>query len=198
MKKLKATLSLTLLIAAAAVGLPPAWLHAKAGLAQQLLQQSWQHTAQGDVVKPWPWADTHAIARLWLHKDAEPLIVLEGDSGRTLAFGPGWTPASAAPNSDGTSIISAHRDTHFAPLKDLQPGDVIQLQSSDQTHTRYHIQSTAVVDSNKHQIGRSQSTQLVLVTCWPFDSDDVGGSLRYVVTATPATHDEHALASRSP
>lgn len=198
MSRIKTTLSLLALTAAVAIGFQPAWLHAKAGLAQQLLQRSWQHATDGETVKPWPWADTRAIARLWLQPDAEPLIVLEGDSGRTLAFGPGWTPASAAPNGAGTSIISAHRDTHFAPLKHLKQGDVLRLQSSDQTHTSYRIQSTAVVDASTHQIGHDNAHQLVLVTCWPFDSNDVGGSLRYVVTATPIHHAKHTLAALTP
>jgi len=50
------------------------------------------------------------------------LIVLNGAYGRTLAFGPGFVGSSAAPGSHGTTILTGHRDTHFAFLEHIQPG----------------------------------------------------------------------------
>ena len=65
------------------------WLPAKAELAQHLLNRAWQRTTDGDTLaKPWPWADTHPVARLTLPDSDEPLTVLAGASGRNLAFGP--------------------------------------------------------------------------------------------------------------
>ncbi|HWN39143.1 MAG TPA: hypothetical protein VNP02_11640, partial [Gammaproteobacteria bacterium] len=57
------------------------WLPAKAELAQHLLNRAWQRTADGDAMaRPWPWADTHPVARLTLPDNDEPLTVLAGAS----------------------------------------------------------------------------------------------------------------------
>ena len=72
------------------------WLPAKAELAQQLLNRAWQRTTLGDTMaKPWPWADTHPVARLMLPNSDEPLTVLAGASGRNLAFAPALLDGSA-------------------------------------------------------------------------------------------------------
>ena len=71
-----------------------AWIHAKAWLAQLLLQRAWERTLRGEAAaKPWPWADTWPVARLRVPAHGVDLIVLSGVSGRTLAFGPGHAPA---------------------------------------------------------------------------------------------------------
>src|SRR6476469_8896864 len=40
------------------------WIYAKAKLAQLLLEISWRSALAGEQLRPWPWADTRAIARL--------------------------------------------------------------------------------------------------------------------------------------
>lgn len=160
-----------------------AWLPAKAALAQQLLQSSWQSAqADGRPHRPWPWADTHAVARLTLPRLGVSQVVLAGDSGRPLAFGPGWAESSAAPGSPGTTIISGHRDTHFAWLRDLRRGDALTLETP-QGPRGFQVASMQVVDSRRHRIAIGEdSAPLVLVTCWPFDATAPRGPLRYVVT----------------
>ena len=55
---------IALAVALLAAGL---WLPAKAELAQHLLNRAWTRTTDGDAAaKPWPWADTHPVARLTL------------------------------------------------------------------------------------------------------------------------------------
>ena len=94
------------------------YIHAKAWLAQILLEQAWNKIQQGETqVKPWPWADTWPVARLQVPSLNIDLFILAGDSARNLAFGPGHNFASAQPGEVGNSIISAHRDTHFSFFK---------------------------------------------------------------------------------
>ena len=65
-----------------------AWIPAKARLAQVLLDHAWHETQETRApVKPWPWADTGPVAKLWLAPDAAPLYVLAGISGEAMAFG---------------------------------------------------------------------------------------------------------------
>ncbi|WP_460454929.1 class GN sortase [Arenimonas aestuarii] len=178
-------LARTLLLAAGLLAAQAAWLPAKAALAQVLLATSWQQSlADGKAHRPWPWADTHAVARLSSPRLGVSQVVLAGDSGRSLAFGPGWAESSAAPGAAGTVVISGHRDTHFRWLKDLRDGDVVQLESRDGPR-RYQVAGTRVADARSERIAASGRDQLLLVTCWPFEATAPRGPLRYLVTLRP-------------
>jgi hypothetical protein len=59
-----------------------AWLYTKAALGQWLLQRAWSEArASGAAVKPWPWADTHPVARLIVPPPMPDELVLAGASG---------------------------------------------------------------------------------------------------------------------
>ena len=159
------------------------WIHAKAILAQQLLEQAWTRTQEsGKPQAPWPWADTWPVARLRVPAHDIDLIVLAGDSGRSLAFGPGHTTGSALPGQTGSALISGHRDTHFRFLRDLAIGDVLLVDTRGGPH-RYRIDARQVIDQGHIRLD-DRGEQLVLVTCYPFDALVPGGPLRYVVTAS--------------
>ena len=162
------------------------WVHAKAALAQILLQRAWQQSqTSGQRIKPWPWADMAPIARLRVPKLSADLIVLDSDSGQALAFGPGWTPSSAQPGERGISVISAHRDTQFQVLQQLHKGDVITL-SGLHAQRSYRVVVMRIVDSRQARLPNAASGDaLLLVTCYPFDAVLPGGPLRYVVEADP-------------
>jgi sortase A len=165
-----------------------AWIHAKARLAQYLLQQAWERTLRGEpAAKPWPWADTWPVARLRVPAHRVDLIVLAGVSGRTLAFGPGHAPEGALPGAPGTAIVTAHRDTHFRFLERLRPGDEIRVEAPGRPITRFQVQEISVVDSRSAVIrAEPHATALILMTCYPFDALVPGSALRYVVTARAA------------
>ena len=161
------------------------WLPAKAELAQHLLNRAWDRAAAGDPeAKPWPWADTHPVARLALPGGGEPLTVLAGASGRTLAFAPALMDGSAEPGAAGASVIAGHRDTHFRRLATLAIGDEVVVERPDGTSLTYEVTALDVVDSRRAQLRLDADESIVvLVTCWPFDAVAVGGDWRYVVTA---------------
>ncbi len=159
------------------------YLHAKAVLAQQLIKQAWQQTLENlQQNKPWPWADTWPVGRLQVPAHDIDLYVLAGDSGRTLAFGPGHRFSSALPGENGIALISAHRDTHFRFLKKLKDDDEILFQGLSGQWQRYRVSSSAVVHESDGIVDSSENT-LALVTCYPFDAILPGGSLRFVVFA---------------
>lgn len=164
------------------------WIYAKAGLAQYLLERAWSRTQDGETaVKPWPWADTYPIARLKAPSLNIDLIALNGAYGRTLAFGPGYSESSALPGSSGTTIFSGHRDTHFRFLRRLKRQDELVIETAQRTSLRYLVQSAQIVDARTSSIPvTSKTDQLILVTCYPFDTIVPGGPLRYVVTAARA------------
>lgn len=172
------------LMLAAGLGLDGIWIHAKAALAQLLLGRAWARSDQGrEVRRPWPWADMAPIARLRVPRLHQDLIVLNDDSGQALAFGPGWTPASAVPGTHGLSVISAHRDTQFRFLQMLWPGDRLHL-DGPRGGSDYQVTGSRIIDSRKVRIPAAGSADgLWLVTCYPFDAIVPGGPLRYVVQA---------------
>lgn len=168
------------------------WIPAKAALAQRLIARAWARgPIEGTFAKPWPWADTGPIARLRLAPDAKPLYVLAGSSGEAMAFGPAHVSSTARPGEPDNVVIAGHRDTHFAALRQLAPGDRLRLESRPPTSTDavvhavdYVVEATRVVHESRTEIlERTGHRELTLVTCYPFDAIVPGGPLRYVVHA---------------
>ncbi len=182
-----AAIALLALAGAASFG-HGAYLYAKAQLAQVLLHRAWDHTrATGAAAKPWPWADTHPVARLAAPGQDADVLVLAGASGRTLAFGPGHLDGSALPGEPGNAVITAHRDTHFRFLKQVAPGDALTVERRDGTTRRFRVRTTYVADAHALHLPRDTDVPtLTLVTCYPFDALHPGGPLRYVVVAEEA------------
>ncbi|MEA2114417.1 MAG: class GN sortase [Thermodesulfobacteriota bacterium] len=160
------------------------WIHSKALLAQVLLRQAWEETlAQGKPVKPWPWADTWPVARLHAPKYGKNLIVLAGQAGSTLAFGPGMLADGGSPGKPGTCILAGHRDTSFRFLQQVQPGDVFVLEDDNSVRWRYKVSSTIIRQAETLYLEHLPISRLALVTCYPFDAVLRGTPKRYVVLA---------------
>ena len=162
-----------------------AYIHAKAGLAKYLLRSSWQETMEkGDAVKPWAWADTWPVARMIVPEHAIDLVVLEGDSGNVLAFGPGHMTLSSLPGQPGNSIISGHRDTSFRFLERVRVGDRITMQTREGSMVPFKVMATQIIDAAVLDMNiETDIPLLTLVTCYPFDAVVPGGSERYLVFA---------------
>ncbi|MBO6781756.1 MAG: class GN sortase [Alphaproteobacteria bacterium] len=164
-----------------------AWIHGKAAVAQVLLERAWdarRSGAENDAARPWPWADTAPVARLRVPAHGIDQVVLAGASGRTLAFGPGHLTGTAAPGYRGHSVVSGHRDTHFTFLKDLKPGDAVELERPDGRRVIYRLTGSEIVDARTARFaGGGDRSVVSLVTCYPFEALVPNGPLRYVVTA---------------
>jgi len=110
--------------------------------------------------------------------------VLAGSEGATIAFGPGHMLGTALPGTSGNSVVSGHRDTHLAFLRDLPTGALIEVESEDGARRRYVVRQAEVLDRREVWVAKQEGpTRLTLVTCWPFDALRAGGPLRYVVWA---------------
>ena len=161
-----------------------ATIHAKAILAQILLERAFDRSlASGEPVKPWSWADTWPVARIEVPRIGASAIVLKGGSGEALAFGPGLLDGTPAPGEAGSSVIAAHRDTHFGFLRDVRPGDQIRVTRGDGAIYWFRIADAQVVHWDASGIDVHEDGHwLVLSTCWPLDAA-APGDLRYVVRA---------------
>ena len=147
-------------------------IQAKAWLAEALVARAWSRTLEGHArVKPWPWADTWPVARLSVPRLGIERYVLAGAHGAALAFGPGHADGTALPGAAGNSMIGGHRDTHFAFLKQLEPGDEILVERADGRSVSYHVGATHVLDRSDVWIARQRGpSRITLVTCYPFDA----------------------------
>ena len=161
-----------------------AWIKVKAVAAQVLLERAFAETVNhGKPVKAWGWADAHPVARITSDRLKQSSIVLSGGSGEAMAFGPGHLAGTPSPGEAGTSVIAAHRDTHFSFLKHLRRGDLLSVDRSDGDTISFQVTGTRIVRWDAPDIDlAAPGRNLVLATCWPFDSD-VRGPLRYVVEA---------------
>jgi sortase A len=158
------------------------WIHVKAQVAQVLLERAFtQSIATGIPVKAWNWADTWPVARVEVKRIGAAAIVLQGASGEALAFGPALLNETSKPGERGTSVIAAHRDTHFSFLRDVVVGDVIEVTRNDGLRIDYRVTGMRVAAWNETGIDRhAAGFNLVLSTCYPFDAT-VRGTQRYIV-----------------
>ena len=162
-----------------------AYIHAKAILAQILLERAFTETiTTGRETKPWSWADTWPVARIEVKRIGASAIVLAGTSGQALAFGPGHIDQTVDAGERGIAVYAAHRDTHFRFLRNVAIGDVIEITRSDGKHFRYRADASSVVRFDASGIDvAAQDFELVLTTCWPFDAVTPGPE-RYILHAT--------------
>jgi sortase A len=162
-----------------------AYIHAKALMAQVLLERAFAETiAGGRATKPWSWADTWPVARIEVRRLGASVIVLAGSSGQALAFGPGHVELTPNAGERGVAVYSAHRDTHFRFLKNVAIGDDIDITRNDGRTFRYRADGAAVVRFDASGIDPlTDGYELVLSTCWPFDAVTPGPT-RYVLHAT--------------
>ena len=88
------------------------------------------------------------------------------------------------PNQGGTTVISAHRDTHFEFLQDVSVSDVFELTDRNNKAASYRVSDIRIIDATKQDITiHSDQDELKLITCYPFNALVARGPLRYVVTA---------------
>jgi sortase A len=156
---------------------------AKAVVAQILLERAFDRgVALHRPVKPWPWADMAPVARIALPRLGVDRIVLNTGSGQAMAFGPTLLPDAAGIGEPGTTVIAAHRDTHFRFLKNVRKGDVIDLEGLDGINHRYVVTGAEIVRWDRFAIPDAPGKRLALATCYPFGAIH-HGPLRYIVQA---------------
>lgn len=94
--------------------------------------------------------------------------VYEGADDLTLDRGAGHIPDTAQIGVSGNIGIAGHRDGFFRGLKDISPGDEIQLVTNQSTYT-YTINEILIVKpEDLWVLDPKQKPTLTLVTCYPF------------------------------
>jgi sortase A len=163
------------------------YIQAKALLAQYLISDAWQQTLahKGNKnFKPWSWADTYPVAKLVVPRLNIEQYVLKGNSGSSLAFGPGLDMNAYMPHTGGTTVIGGHRDTSFRFLQHIKKGDNLIWEDQYGESYSYSIEQLEIMDVREQKIHVDpDENTLLLVTCWPFDAIVAGGPYRLIVRA---------------
>jgi sortase A len=167
-------------------------LHAKAELAGVLIRRAWRESVKnGDPRPPWPWADTHPIARLRSPRVGYDEIVLDAATPRTLAFGPARLLSGAALGAPGNLVLAGHRTSWFRPIEALAAGDAMELEWFDARRGRllertYTVTATRIVlPQEVSLLAPTSDDALTLITCYPFGRSPRSPQ-RFVVRASPA------------
>ncbi len=109
-----------------------------------------------------------------LHQDSRGVLVAP-----EYADQAGWWSKGVVPGDVGAAVIVGHLDTIQGPavfvrLKQLRPGDLIEIRMSDDRTVRFEVDGSHVVDKalfpSKQVYGATPDAQLRLITCSePFD-----------------------------
>jgi len=121
--------------------------------------------------------------------------VLEGTDDLTLNRGAGHLPGTALPGQPGNIAITGHRDGFFRGLKDIAPGDLIELDRTTGQTDRYQVRNIKIVfPSDTSVLNPTADSTLTLITCYPFYY--VGAApQRYIVQATLISTPGHVAPS---
>jgi sortase A len=182
---LKNIIKIGLFITGTLLCLHGSWLPVKAWLSQQLISYSWQQTIDfQQQIKPWPWADTYPIAELSFERLNKRIVVLNGGDPTTLAFSAGAIAPFNQALSAQAFVVAGHRDSHFSFLDEVFMNDIISLADKHGQSQLYQVEAIDIVDANTGVLPvLADDSQLILITCYPFNSTGGNSSERYVITA---------------
>jgi sortase A len=123
------------------------------------------------------------LAVLRISKVHLEVPVLDGTDDLTLNRGVGHIAGTDRPGEDGNIGIAGHRDGFFRALKDVGPGDTIELVTPKHVVT-YIVDQIVLVRPDDVSVLQPRSRpSLTLVTCYPFYF--VGSApQRYIVQAS--------------
>jgi LPXTG-site transpeptidase (sortase) family protein len=135
---------------------------------QKKLEAEWQRQAATvSVAGKAPISPDQMLTRLQIPKIQVDAIVVEGASRRELSAGPGHMKQTAQPGETGNAVITAHRDTFFRHIYELNKGDQIQVRRSGRIFT-YEVTGKRIVMPEDISVIKPPDTpQLTLITCYP-------------------------------
>jgi sortase A len=108
------------------------------------------------------------LAELSIPRVGLRAAVLHGSDAHTLRLGLGHIESTPLPGESGNVAIAGHRDSFFRPLRNIQVGDDILL-DTPQERVHYRVSSFRVVNSYEVSvISPTREPMLTLVTCYPF------------------------------
>lgn len=135
---------------------------------QQVLQAQWEkQTVTANVPGAPQLTADDLLTRVVIPKINLDAIVVEGVSRKMLSEGLGHIKGTATPGEPGNAVISAHRDTFFRHIYELNKGDEILVRRNGKI---FHYQVTGkkiVMPDDMAVLKQTSNPQLTLITCYP-------------------------------
>lgn len=128
-----------------------------------------------------------AIAMMRIRRLGLEAPIFEGVDDLTLDRGIGHIPGTALPGATGNVAVAGHRDGFFRVLKDIAPGDEIEVLTANEKYTYAVDQVVIVLPNDVSVLEPGSAKSLTLVTCYPF----------YFVGSAPKRYIVQALLLRS-
>lgn len=108
------------------------------------------------------------VGRLEIPRLSLSTVVFEGADEDVLERGAGHLPGSALPGGRGNTVLAAHRDTFFRPLRDIRVGDTVRVHTP-RNDSVYIVESARVVEPEEVDVLKpTAKPALTLITCYPF------------------------------
>src|ERR1700687_1343893 len=141
----------------AELGLKARWSQSRGARELERPGSSTSSPSTGDVV-----------GRLEIPRLSLSTVVFEGADEDVLERGAGHVPGSALPGDRGNTVVAAHRDTFFRPLRGIRTGDVVKIHTARKDNV-YVVESARVVDPDEVSVLKpTPEPALTLITCYPF------------------------------
>lgn len=115
----------------------------------------------------------------------------QGDTEEVISKGSGHFYGSALPGEGSNVVVSAHRNTQFARLGELVPGDQIILDTSAGKFVYEMVDHVIFPDYDEQYILPTEGEVLTLLTCYPFDFIGAAHD-RYIVRCKLVSGPENA------
>jgi sortase A len=131
-----------------------------------------------------PLATGAPIAEISIPRLNLSTVVVEGTGDAELKLGAGHVSGTALPGVAGNIVIAAHRDTFFRPLRNINVGDKIVLNTGREA-AEYVVEATRVTTPDDIAVMQAHGEpELTLITCYPFNF--IGSAPdRFIVHAKP-------------
>ncbi len=116
-----------------------------------------------------PKPDPLLIGELDVPRVGLSVMVRDGMDDITLRRAVGHVPSTALPGQVGNFVVIAHRDTFFRPLRQLEKGDTVRIDTARGRFT-YTVESIEVVEPEGISLTAPPSESIAtLITCFPFN-----------------------------
>ena len=134
---------------------------------QALLERQWEQENKVVSASEQPKIIDDGLTRVQIPKIDLDAIVVEGTTWKKLRLGPGRLVASALPGERGNSVITAHRDTFFRHIGDLQMNDEILVRRNGEV-LKFHVTGRKIVQpTDLSVLKQTKEPTLTLITCYP-------------------------------
>jgi len=164
---------------------------------QRQLSAEWEkQNAPSSAAPPKAQDPREQMTRLSIPSIDLDAIVVEGTNSRQLAIAPGHMTDTAAPGENGNAVITAHRDTFFRHIYELNSGDQIVVRRGGKSF-QYLVEKKFVVKPSDVSVLRpTNDARLTLVTCYP--TYYVGPAPERLVVTAKLANPANATASSAP